>query len=142
MFRLARLEFAAGNLDAAEQTLRDSVHTLDPLLPAQHPLRGQIAIVRGQIARARGDLATAQREFEAAETMQGALSDSDPTLLAAIRMRLGGVLLVRGDLAGARRRLDESLPVLDAALLPQAMEVVEAHGYAQELARREAQVRR
>ena len=137
LFRLARLEFASGNLDAAEQTMRDSAQTLDPLLPARHPLRVQISVLRGQIAKARGDLAAAQSQFEAAETMQSAINGGDPTILAAIRMRLGGLLLARGDVAGAKRKLDESLPILQAALLPQAIEVAEARGYADELARRE-----
>jgi tetratricopeptide (TPR) repeat protein len=110
---------------------------LDPLLPPQHPLRVQFNAVRGMIAKTRGDLPTAQREFEAAETAQAALNQADPNDLAILRMRLAGVLLARGDLTAARHKLDAALPQLDGSLLPQAVELIEAHRYADELARRE-----
>ena len=94
---------------------------------------GQIHVMRGMIAKARGDLATAQTEFEAAE--KG--GTNDPVDLAVVRMRLAGALLARGDLVGARRKLDEALPVLEGALLPEAVERVEARSYQTELARLE-----
>jgi len=47
------------------------------------------------------------------------------------------VLLARGDLSGARRKLDASLPVLEGTLLPQAIEVVEGRAYRDELNRRQ-----
>src|SRR5262249_28271789 len=42
LFRLARVEFAAGNVDQSESLLGDAAHTLDALLPPAHPLRAQI----------------------------------------------------------------------------------------------------
>jgi len=136
-FRLARIEFAGGNIDTAEQTLRDAVATLDPVLPPEHALRTQIHVMRGMIAKARGDLATAQTEFEAAE--KG--GTNDPVDLAVVRMRLAGALLARGNLVGARRKLDEALPVLEGALLSGAVERVEARTYQTELARLETAAR-
>jgi len=135
--RLARIELAAGNADAAEQALNDAVKTLDTLLPPQHALRVQFAALRGQIARSRGRLELAQHELEAAEQAQQSLASQDPVTLAAIRRHLAGVYLARGDLPGARRKLDAALPVLEHALLPQAIELIEARHSADELARRE-----
>jgi eukaryotic-like serine/threonine-protein kinase len=129
VFRLARIELASGNVDAAEQTLRDCVNVIDPLLPPTHPLRAQISIVRAMIAKIRGDFATAQREYETAEATQAASHDPDPVTLAITRARLGGVLLARNDAAGAKRKLDQSLPILQDALVPQAIELIEAQGY-------------
>ena len=140
-FRLARLEYAAGNIESAEADLRDSERVLDPLLPAKHALRIQFNVVHGQIARARGDLVAARKAFEAAEADQAASHDSDPLDLAIIRMRHAGVLLASGDLAAARRKLDASLPLIDSTLLPQAVEVVEAHAYRDELIKREPHVK-
>lgn len=125
-YRLARIELAAGRLDAAAQALHDSSATLDPMLPPQHALRVQFAVMRGQLARAHGDLVAAQKELADAETMQVALRGSDPVLLAVVRLRRAEVLAAAGDLPGARRALDAAQPVLDSALLPQAQEAVEA----------------
>jgi serine/threonine-protein kinase len=136
-YRLARIEVAAGNVDAAEQAANDAYKTLDPLLPPQHALRVQFTMLRGLIARDRGKLDVAQRELEAAEKAQEALQSHDPIALAAIRRYLAGVYLARGDLPAARRALDAALPVLEQTLLPQAVELVDAHRYADELARRE-----
>jgi tetratricopeptide (TPR) repeat protein len=132
-FRLARVELAGGNVDAAEQYLRDAVATLDPLLPPDHALRTQIHVLRGMLAKARGDLATAQSEFETAEKGK----TNDPVDLAVVRLRLAGALLARGDLVAARGKLDQAVPVLEGALLPEAVERVEARSYQTELARRE-----
>jgi hypothetical protein len=52
-------------------------------------------------------------------------------------MRFAGVLLARGELSAARHKLDAALPLIDSTLLPQAVEVVEAHAYRDELVRRE-----
>ena len=135
LFRLARLELAAGNLDAAVQSARDAGHVVDSLLPQQHPLRAQLLVINGMIARQRNDLPGAQQNFESAEAMQLALHDPDPVSLAITRMRLGSVLLARGDIVGARRRLDESLPILENALIPAANELKEAHTVKDELDR-------
>ena len=137
-FRLSRLELAAGRLESADASLRDSERVLSPLLPPQHALRVQFSVVHGQLAKARGDLATAQKAMETAEKDEAAMPDADPLDLAIIRMRLAGVLLARGDAAGARRKLDAAQPELDKKLLPQAVEVVEARGYRGEIDRREA----
>ena len=136
-FRLTRIEIASGNLDAAEQDLHDVIATLDPLLPADHAVRTQFDATRGLIAKARGDLATAQQAYEAAEARPAPV----PLEAAIVRMHLAGVLLARGDLAAARAKLDASQPIIEAALLPQAVEVVEARSYATELATREALAR-
>jgi len=137
-YRLARIEYASGNLDAAEQDWHDVIATLDPLLPPDHALRTQFEVMRGLIAKARGDLATAQQAFEAAEAKPSPV----PLEAAIVRMRLAGVLLARGDLAAARTKLDASQPIIEAALLPEAVEVVEVRGYAADLASRERAVRR
>ncbi|HKE49421.1 MAG TPA: serine/threonine-protein kinase [Rhodanobacteraceae bacterium] len=136
-FRLARIELVAGHLDAATTALDDAYAVLDPLLPPEHALRVQIHVLRGLVAKARGDLATAEQELQAAETGQGRLSPGDPIDLAIVRMRLAGVRLARGDAAGARRDLDASRPVLDAALLPTAIERIEADAIAAQLDARE-----
>jgi serine/threonine-protein kinase len=135
LFRLVRLEIASGNLDAAEQALRDAERTVDPLLPKQHPLRAQLLVMHGMVARRRDDLAVAQRDFESAEAMQLALHDADPVSLAVTRTRLGLVLLARGDIDGARRRSDESLAILEAALTPTANDLKEARDFKAELER-------
>jgi eukaryotic-like serine/threonine-protein kinase len=137
-FRLVRIEYMAGHLDAADDDLREVVATMDPMLPSEHPLRTQFEVLRGMIAKARGDLDGARKHFEAAET-RAAGSALD---LAIVRMRLAGVLLAQGDLVAARGKLDESLPELEKTLLPAAVEVVEARGYAAELETREAAARR
>jgi len=142
LFRLARIELAAGRLDAAEHVLDDTQQRLDPMLPPQHPLRVQMQVMRGRIALGRGDTATAKREFVAAEAAQAALNQTDPVDLAIIRMRLAGALLAGGDLAGARAKLDAATPVLEAAMLPQAVEVIDARACRAELERREAAARR
>ena len=139
-YRLARIELAAGNADAAEQTLGDAVRTLDPLLPPQHALRVQFAVLRGLIAQARGKLELAEQELQAAEKAQAALSNPDPISLAAIRRYLAAVYLARDDLPAARRALDAALPVLESTLLPQALELVDARACLAELARREQAV--
>jgi tetratricopeptide (TPR) repeat protein len=141
-FRLARIEFTAGNFDAAAQDLDDAFATLDPLLPPQHALRVQTDALRGMIAKKRGDLGAAQRALESAETGEIALPDGGALDLAIIRMRLAGVLLERQDLAGARRKLDASLPLIESSLLPQAVERVEAQAIDADLAKREAVAQR
>lgn len=135
LYRMARLELAAARLDDADQAARDAEHTIDPLLPAQHPMRAQLLALHAMIARQRNDLAAAQRDFESAETMQLALHDPDPVSLALTRSRLGSVLLARGDIAGARRRLDESLPILQQALVPNAADLQEARALAADVER-------
>jgi ATP/maltotriose-dependent transcriptional regulator MalT len=135
LFRLARLELAAGNLDAAVQSIRDAERTVDTLLPAQHPMRAQLLVLRGMIARERNDLATAQHEFESGEAMQLALHDPDPVSLAITRTRLGRTLLARGDMAGAKRRLDESLPILESALISSASDLKEARDFKADIER-------
>jgi serine/threonine-protein kinase len=136
-YRLARIELAAGNVDAAEQAANDAFTTLDPLLPPQHALRVQFRTLHGLVARDRGQLEVAQGELETAEKAQQELPSHDAIALAAIQRYLAGVYLARSDLPAARRALAASLPVLEDALLPQALELVDAHRYADELARRE-----
>jgi len=141
MFRRSRLELAAGNLESADADLRDSERVLTPLVPPHHALIVQFHVVHAQLAKARGDLAAAKKSMEAAEAEQTAIQGNDPLDLAIIRMRFAGVLLARGELAAARHKLDAALPLIDSTLLPQAVEVVEAHAYRDELARREGQVK-
>jgi len=140
-FRLARLELAAGNPDAAEQDLSDCMAALDSMLPAIHALRVQADALRGLIAKARNDLPAALEAMQRAEAGQAALPGSGPVDLAVIRVHLVGVLLAHGDVAAARDKLAASLPILDAALLPQAVELIEAKGYAAELAKHDAVAR-
>jgi len=139
LFRRSRLELAAGNLESAEADLRDSQRVLTPLVPAHHALIVQFRVVEALLAKARGNLAAAKKSMEAAEAEQTAIQDNDPLDLAIIRMRFAGVLLARGELAAARHKLDAALPLIDSTLMPQAVEVVEAHAYRDELARREGQ---
>jgi serine/threonine-protein kinase len=136
-FRRARIELADGKVDAAAKAGADATRVLDPLLPPQHGLRVQIHVLDALIAKARGDLDTAQREFALAEEAQKELG-GDPVLLASVQERAAGVALARGDLAAARARLEPALRVIDAALLPQALEYIEAHRLWDELLRREA----
>ena len=138
-FRRSRLELTAGNLESAESDLRESERLLTPLVPPHHALIVQFHVVHAQLAKARGDLAAAKTSMQAAEAEQNAIRDNDPLDLALIRMRFAGVLLARGELAAARAKLDASLPLIDATLLPQAIEVAEAHAYRDELIRREGQ---
>jgi len=141
LYRFARVELLAGNLDAADGDLRDALKTLDPLLPRPHALRVQADIVRGLIEAGRGEMARAQVLLAGAEREFIGLHDEDPVNLASVRMRLAGVLLAQGDLPAARQKLDAALPVLTAALLPQAVEVVEARSILADLSRREAAAR-
>ena len=136
-FRLARVDLLAGRLDTATADLDASIATLDPLLPPAHGLRAQFGVLRGMIAAARGDFDAAVQAFAAAETRVGKV----PLEIALVRMRLAGALLARGDLGPARRKLDASLPPIQAALLPAAVERIEAERIASDLERREALAR-
>jgi hypothetical protein len=111
------------------------------MLPPVHALRVQADALRGLIAKAHNDLPTALLAMQRAETAQAALPGNGPVDLAVIRVHLAGVLLAHGDVAAARDKLAASLPILDAALLPQAVELIEAKGYAAELANHEAVAR-
>ena len=134
-YRLARIEFASGNLDVAEKMLRKSMDLFEPLIPKQHSLHAQYHAISGMIANARGDHETAQREFEAAEAMQVQLNDADEVNLAVIRERLAGTLLARGDVAGAKKKLEDAMPVLEKSLVETSVELKEARGYEAELRR-------
>ena len=134
-YRLARIEFTSGNFDLAEQTLHKAMQLFEPLIPAQHSLHAQAHAITGMIANARGDHETAQREFEAAEAMQVQLNDADEVNLAVIRERLAGTLLARGDIAAAKTKLDQALPVLEQSLLETSVELIEARGYKAKLDR-------
>ena len=140
-FRLARLELAAGNLADATRDLDDAVHVLDGMLPPQHPVRVQFNALRGMIAKEAGDLPVAQRELEAAELAQAALPGADPVLIATIRMRLAAVLVARGQLPAARQKLDLAMPVLEASLLPTAVERRDGVACRAELVRQETMMR-
>lgn len=135
LFRLSRLEIAAGHADAADQAMRDAEHIMQSLLPQQHPLRAQLLVMRGMVARLRNDLPAAQENFEAAEAMQLALHDADPVSLALTRTRLGRVRLARGDVAGARRESDASLAILENALISSATDLKEARDLKADLSR-------
>jgi len=140
-FRLARIEFAGGNVDAATQDLDDAYATLDPMLPPQHALRVQIMALRGMLAKRRGDLDAAKQALENAESDEAKLADANAIDLAIIRMRLAGTLIARGDFPAARSKLDASLPALENALLPEAVERIEAKSVAADLDRLEAAAR-
>ena len=105
----------------------NSFQLLDPLLPAQHALRGQLRVLRGIIARDRGKLDVAQTELEAYEKAQESLSAHDPIALTGISRYLAGVYLVRGDLTATRRVLNATLQVLEQKLLRQAVELSACH---------------
>jgi hypothetical protein len=136
-FRLARVDLVAGQLDAAAAALDASIATLDPLLPPEHGLRAQFEVLRGMIAEARGDFDAAANAFAAAEAHVGKV----PLEIALVRMRLAGALLAKDDLPGARRKLDAAMPPIEAALLPGAIERIEAERVASELDRRDALAR-
>jgi hypothetical protein len=65
-----------------------------------------------------------------------ALNPASRAQLAVVRERLAGALLARGDLAGARGKLGEALPVLEQALSPDAVELIEARTLAAQLQQR------
>jgi len=136
-FRLARVDLVSGKLDAAAAGLDASIATLDPILPPEHSLRAQFEVMRGMIAQARGDFDAAVKAFAAAESHVGKV----PLEVALVRMRLAGALLARGDLAGARAKLDAAMPPIETALLPSAIERIEAERVASELDRRDALAR-
>jgi hypothetical protein len=56
-------------------------------------------------------------------------------------VRLAGTLIARGDFPAARSKLDASLPALENALLPEAVERIEAKSVAADLDRLEAAAR-
>ncbi|HEX5124277.1 MAG TPA: tetratricopeptide repeat protein, partial [Rhodanobacteraceae bacterium] len=136
-FRLARVDLVAGQLDAAAATLDAAIATLDPLLPPEHGLRAQFDVLRGMIAEARGDFDAAAKAFATAEAHVGKV----PLEIALVRMRLAGALLAKNDLPGAHRKLDAAMPPIEAALLPSAIERIEAERVASELDRRDALAR-
>src|SRR5262249_18319889 len=131
-FRLARIDLLSNRLDAAEQDLKGAIATLDPLLPPDHAFRTQFEVKRGIIAKALSDLATAHQACEAAEAKPTRV----PIELAIVRMRLAGVLIARGDVNAAGKKLDAAMPILETALLPDAVEVVEGKQYLAQLARK------
>ena len=136
-FRLARIELAGGNVEAARQDLDDAYKTFDPLLPPEHGLRVQVTVMRALIAKAQSDLPAAQHLLEIAEAAQDHLGGADPINLAIIRVRLAAVLAARGDLVGARHKLDASRALLESALLPEAVERVESDAVEADLEKRE-----
>lgn len=98
--------------------LEEALTRFDALMPETHP-------VFAHARRARADFARMQRDFELAEREQrGALAQLEaagvlPVDVAIARAELAAILLARGVKPEARTLLDQALPVLRDALLPQ-----------------------
>ncbi len=88
------------------------------LVPATHPVFIEIARSRAAFALMRGDTQAAERNQREAMTKLES-SGVNQTSIAVVRAELAGIRLARGDKPGARKLLDQALPVLRASLLPQ-----------------------
>jgi serine/threonine protein kinase len=88
------------------------------LLPESHPIFAHAARADAAFAQMRGDLVHAEREQRAA---LGRLEAAGvrPVDIAIARAELAAILHARGDAAAAKALLDQAMPVLRAALLPQ-----------------------
>ena len=113
-------------LDAAEPLWKAQV-------PATHPVFVQMQRLRAEFARQRGDLATAASTLEAALARLHEAGGVNAFSEAALRTDLAAVRLALGDAAAARRLLDQALPVMRQAVLPQQVDRAAAEALAARL---------
>ena len=113
-------------LDAAEPLWKAQV-------PATHPVFVQMQRLRAEFARQRGDLATAASTLEAALARLHETGGVNAFSEAALRTDLAAVRLALGDAAAARRLLDQALPVMRQAVLPQQVDRAAAEALAARL---------
>jgi tetratricopeptide (TPR) repeat protein/tRNA A-37 threonylcarbamoyl transferase component Bud32 len=116
-FRLAQIEFLAGQLGDATRLVDDAQPTLVQALPAGHPALANVLRLRGRIALAGGDLELADRELNASRLMQVA-AKALPLDLALIDVSRAGVAAARGDNDQARAILAPALDLLRDQVLP------------------------
>ena len=112
--------------------LEESVLRWRKLVPPEHTVFTQAHRVRAHFARMQGDLALAEHEQRAAldrfKTTQAA-----PAGLAVAQAEMAGILAAQGKQAEARALLQQALPVLRDAVLPQEVTRVEAETLARQL---------
>lgn len=112
--------------------LEESVLRWRKLVPPEHTVFTQAHRVRAHFARMQGDLALAEREQRTAldrfKTTQAA-----PAGLAVAQAEMAGILAAQGRQAEARALLQQALPVLREAVLPQEVTRAEAETLARQL---------
>lgn len=112
--------------------LEESVLRWRKLVPPEHTVFTQAHRVRAHFARMQGDLALAEHEQRAAldrfKTTQAA-----PAGLAVAQAEMAGILAAQGKQAEARALLQQALPVLHDAVLPQEVTRAEAETLARQL---------
>jgi serine/threonine-protein kinase len=112
--------------------LEESVLRWRKLVPPEHTVFTQAHRVRAHFARMQGDLALAEHEQRAAldrfKTTQAA-----PAGLAVAEAEMAGILAAQGKQAEARALLQQALPVLRGAVMPQEVTRAEAETLARQL---------
>ncbi|HRN62408.1 MAG TPA: serine/threonine-protein kinase [Luteimonas sp.] len=115
-----------------EPLLAQSRALWSELLPQAHPIFAHALRMQAAFEGMRGDHAAAERTARAALERFEA-SGALPVDMAVARAELAGVLLERGDRAEARRLLDQAMPVLRDAVLPQEVSRADAEALAKRL---------
>lgn len=123
-----RMQQPEKGLPLLEESMR-----LWPLhVATHHPVFAMSNRARAGFARAQGNLALAEREQRAALARQTA-DKATPLQVAEARAELAAILFDRGDLVEARKLLQQALPVLRGATLPQEINRAAADSLARKL---------
>jgi tetratricopeptide (TPR) repeat protein len=111
LYELAGLVSARGDHGSAEQLYRRSLRITQAILGEIHTQTGHVVHALAALCQKRGDLDEAEALFRQAIAIyeKAADTDTEPWHISTSRSDLGGLLLHRGDHAGAE-------PLLEAAL--------------------------
>jgi len=131
-WQMAVLEKNMHDPKAGVPTLEEAVRRWQELVPPEHTVFTQAHRVRAQFARMQGDLALAEREQrEALDRFKA--TQSAPAGLAVAQAELAGIVAAQGKQADARALLQQALPVLREAVLPQETSRADAEALARRL---------
>lgn len=117
-WQLALAERRGGRIKAAGIDLEEADRRFSALVPANHPIHASALRFRATLAMMGGDAVAAATKLLAAIKLLQAGSPL-PIDLAIARSELASVRLAQGRRTEARALLEESLPVLRDAVLPQ-----------------------
>lgn len=120
--------------ERGEPLLDEAAARFSALLPETHPILAHVGRARADFAAMRGQYERAEREQRAALAALEAAGVLEVDVAIA-RAELAGILAARGGWQTARALLDEALPVLRDALLPQEVHRAAAEDLANSLFR-------